>query len=201
VSEEVPGTRELKKAQTRERLLKAARKVFTSRGFDQTQVGAICRAARVTHGALYHHFPGKTELFVAVLHQVGTEVVSQVEQAARKAKPGWPQVEAAADAFLDACLDPSVQAIYLRDGPHVLQSEAFRSLDQSVNEPVVVGLVDHWMKSGLLQKLPLLPTARVLGGAFAEAGMAIAEAEDPAAARRELGKVMRVVLEGLRAPP
>lgn len=186
------------KALTRERLLRAARRVFATRGYQATGIGAICRAARMTHGALYHHFAGKTELFVAVLEEVSTEVATQVQQATTD-KVGWQQVIAACDAYLDACLDPAVQTIYLRDAPAVLASEDFRSIDRAVNEPMVVGLIAGWMGAGLLRDMPALLTARVIGGAFAEAGMAIAESSEPSATRRELGAIMHVVLEGLRA--
>ena len=50
----------------RQRLLHAARELFLERGYHKTSLRAVCAAAGVTTGALYHHFAGKDELFVEV---------------------------------------------------------------------------------------------------------------------------------------
>ena len=53
-------------AQTRAALVAAGRQLFGQRGFADTSVEEIARQARVTTGALYHHFPTKAALFEAV---------------------------------------------------------------------------------------------------------------------------------------
>lgn len=115
------GPRADQKAATRARLLRVARRVFARSGFAGTSVAMICREAQVTHGALYHHFPGKPALFAAVLEELTADVAARVQRAAERAT-GWQQVEAACDAYLDACTDPAVQAIVVRDGPRALPS-------------------------------------------------------------------------------
>ena len=52
--------------QNRQRLLREARDLFLERGYHNTSLRAVCKAAGVTTGALYHHFAGKDELFVEV---------------------------------------------------------------------------------------------------------------------------------------
>ena len=56
-------------AETRESLIAAGRALFAEHGFADVALEAIVRAAGVTRGALYHHFPDKTELFAAVFEQ------------------------------------------------------------------------------------------------------------------------------------
>jgi len=52
---------------TRGRILKAAEECFVRDGYDAASVAEICERAGVTKGALYHHFPSKQALFLALL--------------------------------------------------------------------------------------------------------------------------------------
>ena len=53
-------------AQTRRVLLEAAREVFTNAGFSEASVADVVERANSSVGSLYHHFGGKTELFLAL---------------------------------------------------------------------------------------------------------------------------------------
>ncbi len=54
--------------QTRQEILAAAHRLFLSQGFTATPMRQIARAVGITPGAIYNHYPGKDELFSAVLH-------------------------------------------------------------------------------------------------------------------------------------
>ena len=54
--------------ETRKRILAAAEACFARSGYDATGVAEICEQAGVTKGALYHHFPTKQAIFLALLH-------------------------------------------------------------------------------------------------------------------------------------
>jgi len=60
-------TREESRAQTRERLLAAARNVFARRGFHGASVEEIAAEAGFSTGALYSNFEGKEDLFLALM--------------------------------------------------------------------------------------------------------------------------------------
>jgi AcrR family transcriptional regulator len=62
-------TRDEKKAQTRERLLDAASKVFARKGFASTSVDEVAEEAGVTKGAVYSNFDSKEDLVRAVLDE------------------------------------------------------------------------------------------------------------------------------------
>jgi AcrR family transcriptional regulator len=53
---------------TRTQILEAAERGFAEHGYDALGVDEICRAAGVTKGGFYHHFPSKQALFVSLLH-------------------------------------------------------------------------------------------------------------------------------------
>jgi AcrR family transcriptional regulator len=53
---------------TRERILKAAERLFAERGYDGTSIRAIVAKARVNQAAINYHFEGKDGLYREVLH-------------------------------------------------------------------------------------------------------------------------------------
>ena len=75
-------------ANTQRALLDAAREVFTSRGFSEASIADVVERAGSSVGSLYHHFGGKSELFLALWqeHQLAHEqAASEAVAAARKA--------------------------------------------------------------------------------------------------------------------
>lgn len=62
-------------ADTRRALITAARRLFSRRGYAGTSLDEVCERARVTKGALYHHFQNKEDLFIAVLEEVEADFV------------------------------------------------------------------------------------------------------------------------------
>jgi len=66
---------------TRQGILAAARKVFARQGVTRTTLEEIAAAARVTRGAIYWHFAGKTELFFAMREQVAVPMIDQIDLA------------------------------------------------------------------------------------------------------------------------
>lgn len=54
---------------TRDRLIEAARDLFHRKGYSQTGIAAILRAAEVNSGSLYYFFPSKEDLLLAVLER------------------------------------------------------------------------------------------------------------------------------------
>lgn len=183
---------------TRARFLRVGRRVFAKHGFDATSVAMLCRAARTTHGALYHHFPGKEALFAAVLEELNHEVGQTIRRAIEGAE-GWHQIEAACGAYLDVCTDPVVQQLLFRDGPRVLPADVFDTLDHGVYEPLVMQLLSRWTDEGLIRPCPIPLTARMLGGAFEEAGAMISAAATPKVARDQAETILMTWISTLRS--
>jgi AcrR family transcriptional regulator len=62
-------------AETRRILLRAAREVFTEQGFAEASVASVVARSGSSVGSIYHHFGGKSELFLALWeeHQASHE--------------------------------------------------------------------------------------------------------------------------------
>jgi AcrR family transcriptional regulator len=74
-------TREESKANTRERLLAAARTVFARSGFHGASVEEIASEAGFSTGALYSNFDGKQDLFLAVMERAIEEHAREITAA------------------------------------------------------------------------------------------------------------------------
>src|ERR1700733_15882708 len=82
---ERPSLRAEQVAQTRAALVTAGRRLFGAQGFAATSVDELAREARVTTGALYHHFPTKAALFEAVFLQAHAELLTAAGAASAQA--------------------------------------------------------------------------------------------------------------------
>src|SRR5687767_12460237 len=104
---------------TRSALLAAGRELFAERGFAGVSAEEIVARARVTRGALYHHFKDKKDLFGAVCDELGTEMAKYVEDAAMPLAETDPfgAILAGVDAFINACMESEFQRVVLVDGP------------------------------------------------------------------------------------
>ncbi len=185
---------------TRAALLGAARELFTARGFAQTSTEEIVRRARVTRGALYHHFRDKAHLFEAVFEDLSREKMVKVQEAAMAAGPpgGWGHLIAGCSAFLDCCLEPDFRQIVLLDAPAALGWDRWREMDARHGYEVMRRGLHVVMEKGLIDEQPIEPLAHMLIGALHEAALALARAEDPKKARAEIGASIERLLEGLK---
>jgi AcrR family transcriptional regulator len=61
--------RQARKAQTRERLLDAARRVFARRGYHRALLEEVAEEAGFSTGAVYSNFAGKEDLFLSLLEE------------------------------------------------------------------------------------------------------------------------------------
>jgi AcrR family transcriptional regulator len=90
LADPVPVT--ARRAQTQERLMAAAARVFAERGIIGASVEEICEAAGFTRGAFYSNFADKDELVLALIRQSIKNQYAAAEQAiARTKAPGRPE--------------------------------------------------------------------------------------------------------------
>lgn len=195
-----PRTQAERLAATRATLLKEARAIFATAGFEAAATEDIVRRAKVTRGALYYHFRDKRELFEAVFEEVARAIAGAIDTMAEPADTPLDALIDGTRTFLDACLDPAVRRIYLIDAPSVLGWHRWREVDaphgvRSLREGVAAVLAARPDA-----KLSVEPLTFLLSGAFNEAALWIAEADDEKAARRVMDSALAELMKRLFAP-
>jgi AcrR family transcriptional regulator len=187
-------------AQTRDSLIRAGRELFGQKGFRATSVEDLARAARVTTGALYHHFPTKTALFEAVFEQAHSELMAASMEAAQDASDDLDQLGRGFEAFLDAVLEPDLQRILILDGPAVLGPARYTELDERYAFAVIVAGLRAATEAGALRVDDPETVTRLLLGALTRGAMLIANSADPVETRHAVAQSMRALMAGFVRP-
>ena len=184
---------------TRAALVRTARRLFAKHGYAAVSIEDIVTRARMTRGALYHHFSDKADLFRAVLESVMADVLAQVKEVAMAQGRPEKHLEAGIEAMLDATTDPAVQRILLTEGPSVVGWDAWREMEERYALGEIRNALAAAMDADYLERQSLDYLAPMLLSAVYEASFQIARADDVPHARAEAGRAMARLLAGLRA--
>jgi AcrR family transcriptional regulator len=76
-----PGRRERRRAETREKLFRAAMRLFAERGFFDTTTEDITEAADVAHGTFFNYFPTKQHVLIALSEIQLSKVLAALQEA------------------------------------------------------------------------------------------------------------------------
>ncbi len=186
---------------TRSALMAVARELFAQRGYAGVGTEEIVQRARVTRGALYHHFRDKKDLFRAVHEQLEGELAQAIARRVADGPADDPieLLRTGVRAFLDHCMDPALARVALVDAPSVLGWQEWRRLDEKYGLGLVMAGLEGAMAAGAIRDQPVKPLAHLILGALSEAGMLIANADDPKGARAAVEPPLLALLDGLRA--
>jgi AcrR family transcriptional regulator len=186
---------------TRAALIEAARELFVEHGFAGVAAEEIVQRARVTRGALYHHFKDKKDLFGAVCDELGADLAKRIEEAAMPiaATDPWAAILAGIDAFLDACIQGDFHRVVIVEAPVVEGWEEWRAHAELHELGLIKMGLQLAMDAGAMRKGPVDTLAAMVFAVLNEGAMLIGRAGDRAAARREVGETIHGILEGLRA--
>lgn len=179
-------------------ILKAARKLFSTRGFDTTSIDDIAAGAGVAKGAVYHHFESKEEIFTQVLDSVQAELASSPSPSLLKIADPLDQIAAAVQEYLIAANEPGMRQILLIDGPAVIGWQKWREIDDRYFGAGAKAAIERI----LAQSAPparIEAATHLLMGAVMEACLVCAKSQNPKKSARELSSALRLMLEGLRA--
>jgi AcrR family transcriptional regulator len=185
-------------AETRARLIAAARQAFGTVGYAEASMDDFTAAAGLTRGALYHHFGDKKGLLEAVIAEIDREMADRLCAVSAKAKTRWQGLVDENTAYIEMALEPEIQRIVLRDGPAVL-GDPSQWPSQNACIATMTGTLTKLREEGVIADVDPEAAARLINGASVVAALWIANSKDPKATSRKAVKAFNALLEGLRA--
>jgi AcrR family transcriptional regulator len=188
--------------QTRAALIAAAAEAFAEYGFAATSITQIAAAARVTKGAVYHHFSDKQSLFAAVMNQYNEAAQQRVYEAiAEHPDDMWKAATAALEATLDVCADPVAGRLIYLEGPIGLGWRRWRESERQYTHRNIRQLLLSSIQAGIYpDDIPIEAMTQVMTGMITHAGIALAEAStrQRKAIRRDIQTAIHQIMLGLR---
>ena len=148
-----PGRRESEAQATRDALIREALELFTKRGYAGVGTEEVVARAKVTRGALYHHFADKRDLFRAVFERVEGELMERIGTRMEATDDPWELMLAGMRSFLDACEEPAVKQISLIDAPAVLGWQEWREIDNRHGLGLTRAALDGAVQAGVIRPI------------------------------------------------
>jgi AcrR family transcriptional regulator len=108
-------------AETRRRILAGARTCFGRYGYDKTTNKDIASAAGITAGAIYHYFPSKQSLFVALWREVQAMVFEAFDRALAGKETLSDKIKAVMDVAAEMHADDRSLAAFTAVSPIEIQ--------------------------------------------------------------------------------
>ena len=179
-----------RRAESRQAVLDSALKLFGARGYAATSLEDIAADCGLTIRPIYHYYGNKKALFAAVNDVMEQRILAVLHHD----QPGVGLVENWR-AYLELCDDPAFRQVVLVDSPIVLGRERWAT--SPVTEKARAALGEEKGDDTAARVRRSLRNA-VFMGAFTEAALAIAEADDIDLARSEAEQLMSRLFELVR---
>lgn len=188
-------------ASTKRALVDVAERLFAEKGYAGTSLDAIVSGARVTKGALYHHFSGKQALFESVFERVEQESAKRIQKALRSERDPWLKALLGLRSFLEVVQEGNYRRIVIQDGPAVLGYERYREQEERSTFANIVEILRATLDAGSwdLDEDMVQTFARIFFGALSSAGETVATAADPEAAAQRVETAIGFLLAGVQS--
>lgn len=183
---------------TRERLLESAESLFVEHGYQQVSIDRIVQLAGVTKGAFYHHFEDKLGAFRAVFERIDQEMSERVIEAANGGNTIMEMLRAGMRRCFELCVQPRYGRLVYCDGPAVLGWAEWYRIDSGIAGSIVSAALYAAAEAGEIRQHDVNALSTLLLGSILQAGISIAESQNPDVTSRELAAEMDRLLLSLR---
>lgn len=134
-------------AQTLARLLEAAKLTFAENGYKDASNKMIAQRAEMTSGSIYHYYPSKQELFLAVHEQLQETMLTQREDSLSDAKTFREAFKLLVDEMARINIEDPTSAGFFA----VVRTEARRNpeISEALDDSRWLSLYDRMTKLGI----------------------------------------------------
>jgi|SRR5436190_4605570 len=161
---------EARRAEVRERIVRAAWDLIAHGGYAEARVAAVAKRAGIATGTVYRHFPSKAELFAEVFRRASQREVDAMAEATRPdGRPAAERAAAAAEIWARRALRGRRLAYALLAEPVDPLVEAERLEFRRAYRDVVAALIADGIAAGDLPEQDPQIAAAALVGALGEA--------------------------------
>jgi AcrR family transcriptional regulator len=165
---------------TRHTILQAARHSFETVGYAASSLDGVAAAAKVTRGAVHHHFGNKEGLFREVFVELTRAVETAAFETAKQAESPWQGFANGVHALLQVMCTPGYVRVVMVDAPSVIGFDEWHAINRAAGMKSIGVALAALTRDGTLaiepNQLPVVTT--LLYGALIEAGLSAARAED-----------------------
>jgi AcrR family transcriptional regulator len=186
-------------AETRAKLIAAARDAFASKGYAATALEDLAAQASLTRGALYHHFDGKRGLLEAVIAQIDAEMDERLLGIVNASSSRWDGFVAELISYVKMATEPEIQRVVLLDGPAVL-GDPSKWPGQVTCARTTQRSLEALIEEGTIRLADPEAMARLISGAALSGALWIASSDDPDSAAARIVESLETLLSGLRDP-
>ena len=183
---------------TKQALIEESFKLFVEKGYAKTSIDEIVQNARVTKGALYHHFQNKEALFRAAYEYQVRGLTAVVAKAIQASSDPWEKALIGCNAFIDHGLNSKQKNIRLQEAITVLGWEQWRELDASYTMGIIQQVITELIESNIYPHQNITILSDMIYSLLVETSMTIMRAENKQKARQEATQILVKMLSSLR---
>ena len=155
----------LPRSARRKQLLSAAQEVFVANGYHAAAMDDIAERAGVSKPVLYQHFPGKLELYLALLDTHCDAIIAKVRDAMLATHDNKERVKGAVQAYFDF-VDHESEAFRLVFESDLRNDPAVRERVERVEQVCIAAITDTIMAdTGVSRPRAELLAAGLVGAA------------------------------------
>jgi len=178
---------------TRTALMAVARRHFARDGYSGAEIAAIAADARVTSGAIYHHFGSKKGLFTAVAEDLEQEILRTA--ASIRHEDPWQRLRLGFEKLIDLCAAPAVQRITFIEAPQVVGPEAWRKIELQYAFGALRNVLASLREAGRIKPYPVDLIARMLLALLHETSAEVARSKHDPAVRAQVSEMVSGVFD------
>ncbi len=182
---------------TRAALMAVARKHFARDGYSKAEIGRIAADARVTTGAVYHHFNNKKDLFVAVAENLEAELLATAASVA--SDDPWQRLKLGFEKLIDLCASSAVQRIIFVEAPQVVGPEAWRKIELRYAFGALRTILAVLQEAKIIKPYPIDLIARTMLALLHETSAELARARNDPGIRAQVSNLLADVLDVFHA--